>query len=289
MKIDALLCLGLITAALPFEAGALPYDVQARGYVEAFPGLDNSDTWIAGSNTGTGLLMQPSYGYSLSLTANSDQGTQNAGSSGTVAPGSIAFSSTASSRGNGGNGADSIALDWSDTVTLVSALPAGTPVTLRYTLVVDGSLAVNGDHNAAAHIQDPGSADVVIGLTPGIAGVQPLVLEAGILDGNLFGSASVFPGGRYALVGQAGSGSSFSFSVDLESFVNASSSDASPSPDSFAQGSIRLYVDTLTPGVTLVSASGVSYASPAPGPAAWAMLLPGLGLLAAAARRRTRR
>lgn len=96
-------------------------------------------------------------------------------------------------------------------------------------------------------------------------------------------------------------GGSWSFTQVLNLSSNVEPGLTTPYGSQWA-GRSRIFIDALTPGVTLSSASGYSYSSPlalsygsgpvaasVPEPGTWAMLLLGLGAVAATARRATGR
>ena len=269
-------------------AGAASYSNSAQGYANVFTGLVNNSVFVAGSPSGTGPLNQPSVPVMLAPAPSVAPGiTATLAGSAATARLMLAADTLAdwSQTDGGGAGTVSVSLNWADTLTLVSSvLPAGSPVSLQFTLVLEGSSALSGDNNTAAHIQDPSSSDIVASLSAGVSLGSPVVVEAGILQGGQFGSGTSFPAGRYGTQGASSVGSSFDLSGGLQSFVVASSSSASPQVHSLLSGTAMAFVSVLTPGVTLESASGHDYAPALTVPESPAAALMGLGLLVLGAR-----
>jgi hypothetical protein len=152
---------------------------------------------------------------------------------------------------------------WWDTVTLGSStLPAGTTVDILFRLDLDATTVV-----------------------PSLS--APAVLRArfdmdGILTATSSGTSSISSIQHFVL-----DGSDLVFGVQGKIF--ASSQTAFDTVDyGEATGVAHYYLDVLTPGATLQSASGHDYsfaATSVPEPETYAMMLAGLGLLGFAARR----
>jgi hypothetical protein len=177
---------------------------------------------------------------------------------------------------------------WSDDFTITSAtLAAGTPVQLRLTVTIDGSIRAldpDGVQNSAE-----GAARLVAAFhyggwdAPWITGVD--VLRGGYMGGNHgYGDFDVAASNTTiinATVGQAlnlvgDMGISYGQSNGLGARAWYSGS---------AEGNARFHVDMLTPEASYATASGASYATPIP--ATWGLLLTGLGMAGAFFRRRT--
>jgi len=282
--VPAALGLGLVLAST--GAAAQNYANSAKGYANVFTGLVNN--W---ANVDTGQLTQPLLPFAATALPNM-QPDVDASLSGQVATGRISFQAAADAGYDsyGGAGTISMSAAWSDTLTLQSAsLPAGTSVSLQFTLVLSGALGISGDQDVPAHIQDANSADLVASMSPQVSLANPQLVEGGILQGGTFGSGPDFPAGSYSTLGASNVGSSFQLSGDVSYYVVASSGQVSPLVQSFISGTAMVYVTVLTPGVTVASASGYDYAPAAvPEPPAAALWLAGLAGMAGLARRRVR-
>lgn len=160
------------------------------------------------------------------------------------------------------------------------ALPARTPVQLRMTVWFSGSIDADGVGDSAANGQATAALHFGGWDAPWITGID---VEAGkdrssmSWTGQVQSSAIVdaFVGDTLHLVG------------DLRLRWNQRNGYFS-GRNGFAgqtQGEARYFVDVLTTGAFLGSASGFNYATPVPEPAAVVLLLAGLAAVVARARR----
>jgi len=264
----------------PNDARAGSYYVEARGYVQGFTGAQNNLTYINGNYQGTGNLAQQVYNFNLVQSAYGEAAIASAILGGYVSPGAIGTSATSQGLGVGGaEGIISAALTWGDTLTLLStSLPKGTPINLQFTLALSGNLGVTGDNFYVNHIQDPNSAIFQAGLSVFLPGAGSITATGGLLDGTTFGYPPNFPAGLYTMSAIAQVGDSFAISGYANSSTVAYSGTLSPEVTAFvdAEHTSRVFVQVLTPGVTLESASGATYAPAAaavPEPGTWVLLI----------------
>lgn len=186
---------------------------------------------------------------------------------------------------NGSGGSARLRDAWSDLFTIAaSSLAAGTPVTLKLTVQLDVSmLAIDPDGSAgpatatgravAAFHHGGWDAPWITGLELRTGSGQEHDRLDGVFRNSTLLNTTV--GETLPLVG------------DLSLNVNhASSKQAREWSSSYTYGTARHWVDVLTPGVTISTASGFDYASPVPEPQAWALMLAGLCAVGLGARRR---
>ena len=271
---------------LPAVAQAVPYSVSVNARVLGFTGLLNNQTPL---NTGT--LQQTAYSFDINQSASTDvpicggspqtcltgNETGTGAATGSVTPGAIHLSLISTSTTNpttptvlgnsnplGAEGQAQASIAWTDTITIVSStLAPGTAVSLRFTLSLHGSLGVSGDNLAAAHIQDANSADVVATLSPGVQLATPLVESGGIVQGGTFDGNPNFPAGDFTTIGLAFVGTPFTISGSMDGLTQANTEASANTSDvtSFlnAMNTAETFIDILTPGASLQSASGSTY------------------------------
>ncbi len=175
----------------------------------------------------------------------------------------------------GGEGSDaSLSAFFQDQITVVSsALPVDTPVDLLFTLVLDskatGNCAVGG--NIAA-------VDTSFGATgPGTLtslGLQNSTCQPAATSQSVTGIAQTFVGATLSIEGSFVASSIAGGLTDGTKLVNVAD----------AAHTSKFFVDSLTPGASYTSASGVSYLEPAassvPEPHTFGMIvLASVGLL----------
>jgi hypothetical protein len=168
--------------------------------------------------------------------------------------------------------------DVNDSFTVGSStLQSGTPVTLLFTLSVDGSLLFNNSEQSSAasaaaffSATDPFYSDINLNYySPSRSDGSAPVQVNQVLTGRI--NTAI---GREIFLG---------YGLDVGSYINGSQEPISASAD-FGHTS-RFFADSETADVVLTSSSGHNYASPTAEPVPTPALLPGLIALGAALRR----
>jgi hypothetical protein len=262
---------GLLLLSLKLHA-ALIYSVQA----------------VADANSGTAGAANDNSGLLFDVTSTSASaasivraGTHEAIASAVASQGTLSAGARAASDDGSiiGSTASSLAA-FVDTLTLLGPAGFSGPVTLSFNLVVNGGFTACGSCPAQANANSQ------------LTVVDPTGVFAGGLSSTSF--SQLFLGGLDNLATAAtpltvflttSIGSEISLRGNLNVFAGAAG------PSSFANANFlstaHYYVDVLTSGVSLLSASGMSYATVVPiPPALWLFGSGLLGLIGMAQRRK---
>jgi len=171
-----------------------------------------------------------------------------------------------------------------DLLTVSSAsLPVGTSCTIEFSMPVDGTLSTNNGLQSIADVAASFSVSDLNGHT------QTTSYNEEEKNGVITGGGSNPPFSFSAVVGEV-----LQINGSLQSIAGAADNLANPTGEATSDYSntAHYYADPVTPGVTLVSASGHDYSAPAPVPEASTTVslgaLLGLGGLALAVRARRR-
>lgn len=249
-------CWGLLLAAAAWSGPALAINYDGSG---------SASTWFR-NHEGPRVSISYCSGQDC-VVENSTYASASVDAS--MSPGSIRVNLAASGWGDGWGEAGYTGT-FNDKITLTSSsLPAGTPVSLRYSVLFD--IATTGGAGGAPvfTVSLGRFADCCNAVFNqwNASMAAPPALTQGIMTWN---------------VGET---------VDLTGRLVVGTGQAHRAPGlATAEGTVRYFVDALDPQVQIVAASGYDYrmAAPVPEPEAWAMMVAGLALLGRHLRRRTR-
>ncbi|MEO6277242.1 PEP-CTERM sorting domain-containing protein [Roseateles sp.] len=281
----------LLTLANAGIAHAARWDVTGSGST----GLSNAGGWRADPATVTSAT-DAQGGKSVSVSGSSTAsvtagilGTAQASAMGYASPGllralTISNASTAVNPINpslpnftGTRASSQISTSFSDRFVITSStLPIGTDV--QYQAVVSMDFSSSGGGGYFGFGWQVGSYDLFLNLPNGFEGLPtqfdtwrhvPLTFNGKVGDAVDVGSTL----GVTTTVASGFWGDSYLGDSNV-AFIDASHT-------------ARMFLDPITPGITLVADSGHNYSiSAVPEPATWGLMLGGLGLLVAARRRR---
>jgi hypothetical protein len=225
------------------------YDASSPGYQELFSYTDSMS--VGGStNVVCGIA-----DVSNSASAQSQLTGTLGNWSGfcTAATGSSATTNQFSCSGNGARG--SFSLSWQDTITPSSTtLPMGSQVAMRVTMLVQfNELLTASDSGAGENYADVQANVVANGATLGLFtyGTEPFTPPSSYIP-TVATNITINVGTAFSVSGVLNDDCMVDVGFPFTS-ANASVSTSQ-----------RVYLDSLTPGVSLIATSGVSYATPAP-------------------------
>lgn len=313
------LALGALGALSPLPLQAQTFWVSATGYARGLTGTIGGThlDYIGGSQSGTGKLSQSVYAFTAdgSVTTTPcvsvvtapgvvsclpSTVSASAALTGSVAPGTIHVSATTGAGVSGGpfsdylgntitpeyssEGTTQLGLQWADAITF-TGLPAGTPISVVFTMALDGTLGATSANGATGQ----NTADFFAYLNNPVSALNAGG-EAGYASPS--GTDQIgFPDGIYRATGTVYSGQTYTLSggVTLATRAWAHSPD-DPTGAAYidASNTVQNFIDVLTPGASFTSASGALYsqATTTPEPETVQLMASGLLLLGGFARLR---
>jgi len=285
-----------VTVSASCSASTREYD-QVSGIVDTWDNCSNIFDGTPFTGTVSGSALQTNINSSTSYADYSARGDY--GNLGVAVSSQSVHPNTIYNDYEGANSQASVFVDARDTILVTSSqLAQGTPVTLSLAGYFDGTLSGSANINA-----NQGAATY--------AYIYSLIEIGSSYNGSSFIDTFNFSAGfQNDGPGQEADTSGFfrSYSDTLNAYVGSSISirsvlqagsqtgahngiflaegSAEAQSSATSMNSLTTYLTPITAGVQLIAQSGHDYAAPVPEPAAWAMLLAGLGLVGVATRRR---